>query len=439
MRTERKFDLEHRLETYFATLRSPSLRKALKRSAANWQMYAAVTGSAMAMMTSASASIIGSGIRGVRADPIASARAATQHLTSFKNTPLLNAVRLAMAKRDSGGRLFLAADVKMSHAIPAQAPSISRGGVVPLDSTVSIIQPGEWVSIYGNNLAGGTAFWNGDFPISLGGTSVEINGKAAFLMFVSPGQINVQAPEDTTTGTVSVTVTTSAGTAISTVTLNQFAPSFNLLDTKHVSGIILRPNGSGAYGGGSYDILGPTGNSLGYPTVAAQIGDSVELFGVGFGPTTPVVPAGEAFSGAASINNALDLQINGILVRPTFVGLSSAGLYQINLIVPPGLGQGEVPVQAMVGGMQTQKGVVFSLALSLYTGTGTGGTGGGGGGTGFGGGGTGFGGGGTGGGGTGGGGGGGTGGGTGGGSAGGSFRPPHGNKPYHPRLNFTAK
>ncbi len=135
-----------------------------------------------------------------------------------------------------------------------------------------------------------------------------------------------------------------------------------------MAGIIVRSNGSGAYGGGAYDILGPTGSSLGYPTVAAQAGDIVELYGVGFGPTTPAVPAGAAFSGAAPCNSPIGLYINNVFVKPTFVGLSSAGLYQINLIVPRGLGEGDVPIRAVVGGMQTQMGVLFSLReLSIVT------------------------------------------------------------------------
>jgi hypothetical protein len=76
--------------------------------------------------------------------------------------------------------------------------------------------------------------------------------------------------------------------ATTTVILARFAPSFNLLDTKHAAGIIIRSDSSGAYGGGSYDIIGPTGSSLGYPTVVAKAGDTVELFGVGFGPTNSV-------------------------------------------------------------------------------------------------------------------------------------------------------
>src|ERR1700733_13636869 len=79
---------------------------------------------------------------------------------------------------------------------------------------------------------------------------------------------------------------------LSPYTFKQVGPSFNLLDGKHVAGIILRSDGSGAYGGGAYDIVGPTGTSLGYKTVAAKPGDTLVLFGVGFGPTKPAVPAG---------------------------------------------------------------------------------------------------------------------------------------------------
>ena len=165
---------------------------------------------------------------------------------------------------------------------------------------------------------------------------MTIDGKAAYLYFVSPGQINVQAPSDAATGAVPVVVTTAYGSGTSTVTLAAFGPSFFLLDNQHVAGIILRSNGSGAYGGGSYDIIGPTGTSLGYPTVAAKAGDSVALFGTGFGPTNPSVPAGQAYSGAAPTTNPVTLRINNVSVNPTFAGLSGAGLYQINLTVPVG-------------------------------------------------------------------------------------------------------
>ena len=189
----------------------------------------------------------------------------------------------------------------------ATPPVIDPNGVVPIYSSAVEIQPGEWVSIYGKNLALLPSTWNGDFPTVLGDTSVTINGKAAYLWYVSPQQINLQSPDDTAVGSVNVIVTTNGGTATSTVSLGQFAPAFSLVDGKHVAGIILRTDGSGAFGNGGYDILGPTGTSLGYATVAAKSGDVIELFGVGFGPTNPAVVAGKAFTGAAPTATSVQL------------------------------------------------------------------------------------------------------------------------------------
>jgi uncharacterized protein (TIGR03437 family) len=266
------------------------------------------------------------------------------------------------ASQPGNANYLAAAPVTQSFTVsPALAPSISPGGIVPVGSTVATIQSGEWVSIYGANLAASTAIWTGNFPASLGGTSVTIDGKLAYLSLASPGQINLQVPNDTATGPVPVVVTTAGGSATASVTMAQLAPSFFLLDAKHVAGIILRSNGSGAYGGGTYDIIGPTGSSLGYPTVAARAGDSIELFAGGLGPTSPAVQAGQAFSGAASTTNAVTLRINNVSVTPAFAGLSGAGLYQINVTVPAGLGTADVSLEAAVGGSQTPAGVVISL------------------------------------------------------------------------------
>ena len=255
---------------------------------------------------------------------------------------------------------------KLTPTSSGVAPAISTGGIVPIYSTSSTIQPSEWVSIYGSNLAGSATTWNGDFPTTLGGTSVTIDNKPAYLWYVSPTLINLQAPDDTSTGSVNVTVTNASGIATGSVTLGQFSPSFSLLDNKHVAGIILRTDGSGSNGQGtaSYDIVGPNGNSLGYKTVAAKAGDSLVLYGVGFGPTNPAVPAGKPFQGAAPITNTVQVMINGITLPQSaisFAGISSAGLYQINLTVPSGAGTGDQPLVATIGGVQTQSNVVLAL------------------------------------------------------------------------------
>ncbi|HWE51070.1 MAG TPA: right-handed parallel beta-helix repeat-containing protein [Bryobacteraceae bacterium] len=244
----------------------------------------------------------------------------------------------------------------------SDGPAIAAGGIGPLASLSPTIQPGSLINIYGTNLSTTIASWNNDFPTSLGNVTVTINGKKAYLLYVSPYQIDLQAPDDSTAGPVNITVTTEKGSWTTVETLAPVSPAFSVLDAKHVAGIILRSDGSGAFGpGGAYDIVGPTGTSLGYRTVAARAGDVLELFGVGFGPTSPPVPAGQLFSGAADTANALQLVIGGTNVTPFFAGLSSAGLYQINVIIPPGLGTGDVTLEGDIGGTKTQSGVVISL------------------------------------------------------------------------------
>jgi uncharacterized protein (TIGR03437 family) len=247
------------------------------------------------------------------------------------------------------------------------APSISPGGVVPVFGTSSSIQPGSWISIYGTNLITGSIpeSWSGNYPTVLGATSVTINNKQAYLAYAAPTLINLLTPDDDTRGPVSVIVNNANGSANASVTLADQSPSFSLLgDGKHVAGIIVRPDGSGSNGSGvnSYDVLGPTGTSLGYKSVAAKAGDTVVLFGVGFGPTTPAIAAGQPYSGGpAKANDALTLTIDGKQVTPFFVGVGTPGLFQINLTMPSGLGAGDLPLLARINNASTQLGVMIAL------------------------------------------------------------------------------
>ena len=243
---------------------------------------------------------------------------------------------------------------------PNPVPSILPGGIVPNDSSVSLIQAGSWISIYGSFLANGTYLWNGDFPMSLGGTSVSIDGKPAYLWFVSPTQINAQAPDDTAAGMVKVVVTTPFGTASSTVTLATYGPSFSLLnDGKHVAAEIISPNGTGAYDFGYYDLVGPA-NTFSFATRPVKPGEMLSLFGVGFGPTTPPVPAGVTFSGAAPTVSPATITFGGVAARVIFEGLTAAGLYQFNVIVP-NTPSGDQALQATVNGVQTALGPVVTI------------------------------------------------------------------------------
>ncbi len=237
--------------------------------------------------------------------------------------------------------------------VRTDAPVVSQGGVVPVYSASTTVQAGSWISIYGTNLATKTEVWSGNFPTSLGGVSVTVNGKPGYLWFVSPAQINFQAPDDTATGSVNVVVTTPAGAFTATVTLGAASPSLSLLDSKHVAA--LAPNADG-----TYDIVGPTG-AFPYATRPVAPGDALILYGVGFGPTDPPVKAGQAVTTAVVTVNPVTVVIGGVNATVAYSGIVGAGLYQINVIVPAGTPSGDQPIRASVSGLQTGAGAVVTV------------------------------------------------------------------------------
>lgn len=264
---------------------------------------------------------------------------------------------------DTTGNIYLA-DTQSNRIrllTPGTPPTITQAGIVSSGGSVSAIQPGSWISIFGSDLASGTFLWNGDFPISLGGTRVTVDNQSAYLWFVSPQQINLQVPDDTTTGRVEVVVTTPSGSATATVTLAGYAPSFSLLgDGRHVAGEIATPNGDGAYGGGTYDLVGSS-DTFSFTTRPVKVGETLILFGVGFGPTTPIVTAGQPFSGVSHTNSPVTVAIGGVPATVSFAGITEAGLYQLNVTLPATTASGDQAVKATVNGVQTPLGPVVTV------------------------------------------------------------------------------
>jgi hypothetical protein len=80
-----KTQLDSRLRGYFAGIGAGA-----KRHAGNWQVYAAVTGSAMAMATNASAQILHTGVGDIITAQLASVTVSNQHLQTEKNVFLTN-------------------------------------------------------------------------------------------------------------------------------------------------------------------------------------------------------------------------------------------------------------------------------------------------------------------------------------------------------------
>jgi uncharacterized protein (TIGR03437 family) len=219
------------------------------------------------------------------------------------------------------------------------------------------IEAGSWVMIRGTNLANTNPgrTWrtdelpDGKLPTELDGVSVTINGKPAFVYYISPTQINVQAPSETAIGPVSVVVTNNGtGSAAASAQLQAAAPAFFLYPNTNTAVATRVPD---------YAYIGDPSVTPG--TVAAKPGDVVTLWATGFGATAPPTPAGSAVVGAPAVAAPVTVTIGGqpATLLSTVLSPGSAGLYQIAIQLPATLPSGAVAVQATVGGVSSPAGV----------------------------------------------------------------------------------
>ncbi len=254
--------------------------------------------------------------------------------------------------------------VSLTQVAAAQTarPAISTSGVVNGASFRAGIAPGSFFSIAGTNLAPVTRTWRDNefladkLPTMLDGTKVTVNGKPAAIAFISPTQINAQAPDETATGNVNVVVTNDGGeSAPMMASLRAAAPAF----------FPFAPQGNryvAATDAAGTTLIGPAG-LFGTTTTTrpARPGETVILYGTGFGVTNPAVRAGDLFVGAAPLVASTTVTIGGLPATVTFAGLSAAGLNQVNVTVPAGAPDGDLPVIATVSGVATPDGIVVSV------------------------------------------------------------------------------
>ena len=275
--------------------------------------------------------------------------------TNIGNIGVWIAANAANGDGTPGGDHIYLASYTLTPAV-VNAPAIT--GVVNGASFQSGVTPGSWVTIAGANLATTSRTWttaevvNGALPKALDGVSVTINNKPAYVYYISPGQLDVQAPTDTVAGPVMVQVTNAMGTATATAQMLYAQPAFFLWGGKYP--VATRTD---------YSYAAPAGLFPGLTTVPAKPGEVVILWGTGFGPTSPVTQAGQQVTAAAVLANPVTVTIGGLpaTVYGTALSPGSAGLYQVALQVPPGLADGDQPVVVQVAGAASPAGVVLSV------------------------------------------------------------------------------
>lgn len=206
----------------------------------------------------------------------------------------------------------------------------------------NVITPGTWIEIYGTNLAPDTRQWaSGDFngnngPTTLDDVQVAINGQNAFPSYIasSPGQINAQVPYTIPINQNVQVVVTNNGVSSAPFSVASkgiqpglLAPaSFNINGKQYVTAIL--PDGSYAL---------PAGAIPGVASRPAKPGETIVLYGIGFGLVTPPTPAGEIAPGNTRTLLPLQISFGQSPAQITYEGLAPGfvGLYQFDVVAPP--------------------------------------------------------------------------------------------------------
>ena len=236
-------------------------------------------------------------------------------------------------------------------AVPVAGQAVPVIGLVAnAAGEKATIAPNTWIEIKGLNLAkpGTERIWQGaDFvsnrmPVQLDGVSVSVNGKAAFVFYISPTQVNVLTPPDPISGPVEVVLTYIGLRASYRAQAQTTSPSLFVLD----------PMGNVAATHQNGGLIGPLALFPGLST-PARPGENIALYANGFGVTT--VPA---VSGSVTQSGVLSplptVQIGGVAASVTFAGLVNVGQYQFNVVVPPSTGSGNHKVTATLNGLTSQ-------------------------------------------------------------------------------------
>jgi uncharacterized protein (TIGR03437 family) len=228
-------------------------------------------------------------------------------------------------------------------------------GVVNGASFLPEIVAGSWVTIQGANLSATTRPWsasdfiNGALPTQLDQVSATINGKAAYIYYISPKQLNILAPDDPATGQVAVQVTNSAGVS-NTFTADKVAlsPALFLFTSTYPAAV----HADGTYVGPPQLIAGAT-------TTPAKPNEVILLFGTGFGAANPIIPTGFTFMTPAPVAQPVTATV-GTMPADVQAFLISPGLYQFNLTVP-NLPAGDAPLALTIGGLSTPHGLALNI------------------------------------------------------------------------------
>ena len=229
-------------------------------------------------------------------------------------------------------------------------PGIPALNVAPMVSSGSYLarpSPGELVAVFGGKLADGTASASAlPLQTQMQGTQLLFAGQPLPLVFISPGQVNAMVPYLIAPG-VTFQLVAQKGNRLSLpqpVTVAAAEPAIFTTDS------------SGTGQGHIYVYVTAAEQDLAGPARPAKTGDILIIYCAGLGAVVPAIDAGVAVDRLTQTVNPVSVTIAGVPSSVLFAGLAPGftGLYQVNVMVPPGVFPGSgIPVVLSVAGVSS--------------------------------------------------------------------------------------
>jgi uncharacterized protein (TIGR03437 family) len=239
-------------------------------------------------------------------------------------------------------------------------PLIASGGVINAASfrTQAPVAPGGYVAVFGSKLATGLTVAKGlPLPAEMGDTVAVLGGSAMALFFASERQVNGILPYGVADSTVQQLIV-------------RRGKMYSLPEPVVVASsgpAVFTTDGSGK-GQGHIYVATEEGLRLADASRPATAGEVVVVYATGLGAVTGLVKAGEAAPAdpPARTMAPVKVTIGGQEAAVTFAGLAPglAGVYQVNAVVPAGLGADPSAVLVLsVGEQSTSPPVTMAVTV----------------------------------------------------------------------------
>jgi uncharacterized protein (TIGR03437 family) len=235
-------------------------------------------------------------------------------------------------------------------AVLDQVPYVAPTGVrnAAGDPSVPGVAPGSIIAIYGASLAPGIATGpHSPLTQTLANVTVKVADRLLGLYFVSPEQINALLPSGLAPGDYTLTVHWEGHAEVQA--------AFQAV--RNAPGLFTQPVEQVQYA-----LAARADGSLVSPAAPAVPGETITLYGTGFGPYRGIAPDGFAIpeTPPLPLSDPVTVTAGGEALEPVFAGAApgEVGVVAVRFRIPENAVEGALELRVSVNGVETNPVVV---------------------------------------------------------------------------------